>query len=57
MPNKIEFPFADDEALPTIPITLSYCLFSAIATRDRNHSLLNKFHQVTFWCCFHTDKA
>ena len=24
MPNKIEFPFADDEALPTIPITLSY---------------------------------
>ena len=24
MPNKIEFPFADDEALPKIPVTLSY---------------------------------
>ena len=24
MPNKIEFPFADDEALPMIPVTLSY---------------------------------
>ncbi|MFM8297235.1 MAG: hypothetical protein EWV92_21945 [Microcystis aeruginosa Ma_MB_S_20031200_S102] len=24
MPNTIEFPFSDDEALPTIPITLSH---------------------------------
>lgn len=24
MPSTIEFPFSDDEALPTIPITLSY---------------------------------
>ena len=23
MPSKIEFPFSDDEALPTIPITLN----------------------------------
>jgi hypothetical protein len=28
MPNPIEFPFSDDEALPTIPITLSYANFS-----------------------------
>jgi hypothetical protein len=24
MPSTVEFPFSDDEALPTIPITLSY---------------------------------
>jgi hypothetical protein len=24
VPSTIEFPFSDDEALPTIPITLSY---------------------------------
>lgn len=28
MPNTIEFPFSDGEALPTIPITLSYANFS-----------------------------
>jgi hypothetical protein len=28
MPNPIKFPFSDDEALPTIPITLSYSNFS-----------------------------
>jgi hypothetical protein len=28
MPSTIEFPFSDDDALPTIPITLSYADFS-----------------------------
>jgi hypothetical protein len=28
MPSSIEFPFSDDEALPTIPITLSYANLS-----------------------------
>jgi hypothetical protein len=28
MPNTIEFPFSDNEALPTIPLTLSYANFS-----------------------------
>jgi hypothetical protein len=28
MHSTVEFPFADDEALPTIPITLSYANFS-----------------------------
>jgi hypothetical protein len=31
MPNPIEFPFGDDEALPTIPIVLSYSNFSVSA--------------------------
>ncbi|MBD3559608.1 aspartyl protease family protein, partial [Planktothrix sp. FACHB-1355] len=31
MPSKIEFPFSDDEALPTIPITLSHAGFSVSA--------------------------
>jgi hypothetical protein len=31
VPNTIEFPFSDDEALPTIPITLSYANFSLSA--------------------------
>jgi hypothetical protein len=31
MPSTIEFPFSDDEALPTIPITLSYSDFSVSA--------------------------
>jgi hypothetical protein len=31
MPSTIEFPFADDEALPTIPITMSYANFSVSA--------------------------
>jgi hypothetical protein len=31
MPRTIEFPFDDDEALPMIPITLSYANFSASA--------------------------
>jgi hypothetical protein len=31
MPNTIEFPFADDEALPMIPIALSYANFSVSA--------------------------
>jgi hypothetical protein len=31
MPNTIEFPFPDDEALPTIPITLSHAGFSVSA--------------------------
>ena len=31
MPSKIEFPFSDDEALPTIPIALSYANFSVSA--------------------------
>jgi hypothetical protein len=31
VPNPIEFPFSDDEALPTIPITLSYANFSVSA--------------------------
>jgi hypothetical protein len=28
MPSTIEFPFSDDEALPTIPITLNHASFS-----------------------------
>jgi xanthosine utilization system XapX-like protein len=28
MPSTVEFPFSDDEALPTIPIALSYANFS-----------------------------
>jgi hypothetical protein len=28
VPSRIEFPFSDDEALPTIPITLSHVGFS-----------------------------
>jgi hypothetical protein len=28
MPSTVEFPFADDEALPTIPLILSYADFS-----------------------------
>jgi Aspartyl protease len=31
MPSTIEFPFSNDEALPTIPITLSYTDFSVAA--------------------------
>ena len=31
MPNTIEFPFADDEALPMIPVMLSYANFSVSA--------------------------
>jgi hypothetical protein len=31
IPNTIEFPFSDDEALPTIPLTLSYANFSVSA--------------------------
>jgi hypothetical protein len=31
MPNTIKFPFSDDEALPTIPITLSHADFSVSA--------------------------
>jgi len=31
MPSTVEFPFSDDEALPTIPITLSYADFSVSA--------------------------
>lgn len=31
MPSTIEFPFSDAEALPTIPITLSYASFSVCA--------------------------
>jgi xanthosine utilization system XapX-like protein len=31
MPNTIAFPFSDDEALPTIPIILSYAGFSVSA--------------------------
>jgi hypothetical protein len=31
MPSTVEFPFSDDEALPTIPITLSYSDFSVSA--------------------------
>ncbi|MEG4247610.1 aspartyl protease family protein [Microcoleus sp. Pol10D4] len=31
MPSSIEFPFSDDEALPTIPITLSHAGFSVSA--------------------------
>jgi hypothetical protein len=31
MPSTIEFPFSDDEALPTIPIKLSYSDFSVSA--------------------------
>jgi hypothetical protein len=31
MPSTIEFPFSDDEALPTIPITLSHVGFSVSA--------------------------
>lgn len=31
MPSTIEFPFSDDEALPTIPITLSHAGFSVCA--------------------------
>jgi hypothetical protein len=36
MPNAIEFPFSNNEALPTIPITLSYagCSISANALLD-----------------------
>lgn len=31
MPSSIEFPFSDDEALPTIPITMSHAGFSVSA--------------------------
>lgn len=31
MPSKIEFPFSDNEALPTIPITLGHTEFSISA--------------------------
>ncbi|BAY75318.1 hypothetical protein NIES25_17610 [Nostoc linckia NIES-25] len=31
MPSTIEFPFSNDEALPTIPITLSHAGFSVFA--------------------------
>jgi hypothetical protein len=31
MPSTVEFPFSDDEALPTIPINLSYSDFSVSA--------------------------
>ena len=31
MPSRIEFPFSNDEALPTIPITLSHASFSVSA--------------------------
>jgi hypothetical protein len=31
MPSAVEFPFPDDEALPTIPITLSHASFSVFA--------------------------
>jgi hypothetical protein len=31
MPSMFEFPFSEDEALPTIPITLSYANFSVSA--------------------------
>jgi hypothetical protein len=31
MPSTVEFPFSDDEALPTIPIKLSYSDFSVSA--------------------------
>jgi hypothetical protein len=31
VPVRVEFPFADDEVLPTIPITLSYADFSVSA--------------------------
>jgi hypothetical protein len=31
MPSRIEFPFADDEALPMIPITLSHAGFVVAA--------------------------
>jgi hypothetical protein len=31
MPSTIEFPFSDDEALPTIPITLSHAGVSVFA--------------------------
>jgi hypothetical protein len=31
MPSTIEFPFSDDEALPTVPITLSHAGFSISA--------------------------
>jgi hypothetical protein len=31
VPSTIEFPFSDDEALPTIPITLSHASFSVSA--------------------------
>jgi hypothetical protein len=31
MPSTVEFPFADDEALPTIPVTLSHADFSVSA--------------------------
>lgn len=36
MPSRIEFPFSDNEALPTIPVTLSLAVFSvsAIALLD-----------------------
>jgi len=31
MPSTVEFPFSEDEALPTIPITLSHAGFSVSA--------------------------
>lgn len=36
MPSTVEFPFSDDEALPTIPLILSYAdsFISAIAMLD-----------------------
>ncbi len=41
MPSTIEFPFSDDTALPTIPITLSYsgCSVSANALLDTGSTI------------------
>jgi xanthosine utilization system XapX-like protein len=41
MPSTVEFPFSDDEALPTIPIVLSYadCSVSANALIDSGSTI------------------
>jgi hypothetical protein len=41
MPSTVEFPFSDDEALPTIPMTLSYADFfvSANALLDSGSTI------------------
>ncbi|CAN1208978.1 hypothetical protein TUMEXPCC7403_02060 [Tumidithrix helvetica PCC 7403] len=48
MPSTVEFPFSDDEALPKIPITLSYADFSisAIALIDTGSTVNLLPHEI-----------
>ncbi|MEE3715524.1 hypothetical protein V2H45_02055 [Tumidithrix elongata RA019] len=48
MPSTVEFPFSDDEALPKIPITLSYVDFSisTIALLDTGSTVNLLPHEI-----------